>query len=149
MLSSIYEDALARPDLFHWFGIVETDFDLWLQSLEFRVHPGLVSFWRRTGGGDVFESETLLGPLRPDDSENVLKMNEFHWEKGMPRDLILFNTGCFCSASKVDWPRHRNLLVTLKPGSYAIERKFSTFSDWYLQTLRSEFGGRYELLPSK
>jgi hypothetical protein len=89
MTPSIYEDALARPDLFHWFGITETEFDRWLTTLPLRIHPGLVAFWRRTGGGDLFESETILGPLVADDSDNVLVVNEVHWNKGLPRDMLI------------------------------------------------------------
>jgi hypothetical protein len=48
MHPTIYEDAVVRPDLFLWFGVVEEDFEPWLTALPLRVHPGLVSFWRRT-----------------------------------------------------------------------------------------------------
>src|SRR5215469_681556 len=91
MLPTIYEDALKRPDLFHWFGVAEAEFEAWLTALPLRVHPGLVGFWRRTGGGDLFESETLLGPLVKDEGDNVLKLNEYHWSKGLPSDLLIFH----------------------------------------------------------
>ena len=145
MPSSIYDDHLARPDLFHWFGIAEPDFDRWLRALPFRVHPSLVSFWHRTGGGDIFESETLLGPLATDESDNVLSVNEFHWGLGMPRDFVLFHVGFVYSASHVDWHGHETQLLTLKRDSYEIENRFDTFSEWYTQTLRSEYWERYGL----
>jgi hypothetical protein len=145
MTPSIYEDALARPDLFHWFGITETEFDQWLTTLPLRIHPGLVAFWRRTGGGDLFESETILGPLVADDSDNVLVVNEVHWNKGLPRDMLIFHTGMNISASFVDQRRHRNRCVSLRPDSYDIGRQFDTFSDWYQETLRFEYAARYGL----
>jgi hypothetical protein len=106
-----------------------------------------VSFWERTGGGQLFESETLLGPLVPDDAENVLKVSEFHWNRGMPRDLMVFHTGLYLSASSVDFQRHRNRLVVFKPESYEVAQWFDTFNDWYQKTLRSEYAERYDLAP--
>jgi hypothetical protein len=145
MLPTIYEDALSRPDLFQWFGIAEAEFEDWLVALPLRIHPGLVGFWRRTGGGDLFESETLLGPLAEDEGDNVLKLNEYHWSKGQPSDLLIFHTGLCFSASSVDSRRHRNRLVSFRSGSYQIERQFKTFDEWYQQTIRAEYAERYGL----
>jgi len=145
MLPTIYDDALERPDLFHWFGIAEAEFENWLTALPLRVHPGLVGFWRRTGGGDLFESETLLGPLVKDEGDNVLKLNEYHWGKGLPRDLLIFHTGLCFSASSVDSRRHRNRLVSFRSGSHQVERQFDTINEWYQQTIRAEYAERYGL----
>jgi hypothetical protein len=145
MLPTIYEDALARPDLFLWFGVAEAEFEPWLTALPLRVHPGLVSFWRRTGGGDLFESETLLGPLAPDESDNVLMVSESHWNKGLARDLLVFHTGLCLSASSVDMRRHRKRLVVMNAESFEITHRFDTFNGWYQHTLRSEYAERYGL----
>jgi len=145
MLPTIYEDALTRPDLFHWFGVAESAFEDWLITLPLRVHPGLVAFWRRTGGGDVFESETLLGPLANHADDNVLTINEYHWSKGLQRDLLIFHTGFCLSASSVDSRRHRNRLISFRSGSYEIERQFNSFDAWYQQTIRAEYAERYGL----
>lgn len=142
---TIFEDALMRPELFHWYGVVESEFDEWLSMLPLRIHPGLVSFWRRTGGGDLFESETILGPFAPNEDENVLKLNEFHWNKGLPSNLLVFSTGLHLSASSVDTRRHRNRLVVFKPDSYEVANWFDTFNEWYQNTLRSEYADRYGL----
>jgi hypothetical protein len=147
MPQTIFEDALARPNLFHWFGIVESEFDIWLTALRLRIHPGLVGFWRRTGGGNLFESETVLGPLVSDKSDNVLQFNEFHWNRGLSRDLLIFHTGFCLSASSVDMRRHRNRLVVFKPESYEVEQWHDTFNGWYQKTLRSEYAERYGLAP--
>jgi hypothetical protein len=145
MPPTIYEDALVRPDLFQWFGVVDAEFDAWLNALQLRVHPGLVSFWQRTGGGDCFESETLLGPLTPHEGDNVVKVSEVYWNKGLPRDLLVFHTGMCLSASFVDVRRHRNRLVILKPQSFAAAKWFDTFNGWYQNTLRPEYAERYGL----
>lgn len=145
MPATIYEDALRRPELFQWYGVVESEFEAWLHALPLRVHPGLVSFWRRTGGGGVFETENLLGPLAPDENENVLKVSKFHWDNGLSRDLLVFHTGLCLSASSVDTRRHRNRLVVLSAESYESVHWFETFNDWYQQTVRSEYARRYGL----
>jgi hypothetical protein len=148
MLATIYEDALAHPALFHWFGVSEPDFEAWLEELPLRVHPGLVEFWRRTGGGDLFESETILGPLVADESDNVLEMNKYHWGKGLPRDMLIFHVGLNLSASFVDQRRHRNRLVSFQPDSYNVEKSFDTFNAWYRENLRSEYAERFSLQQS-
>jgi hypothetical protein len=145
MSASVFEDALALPDLFHWFGLIEADFNTWLKALPIRIHPGLVSFWRRTGGGSLFESETILGPLVADEGENVLEVNQAHWKNGLSPDMLVFHTGCCWSASYVDRRRHRNLILSLKCGSYEIQQRFDTFSMWYENTLRIEYAKRYGL----
>lgn len=145
MPPTIFEDASTRPDLFNWFGVAEAEFDVWLTALPLRVHPGLVSFWRRTGGGDCFESETLLGPLATGAGDNVLEMNEFYWNEGLPRNLLLFHTGAWLSASSVDMRSHRNRLVILKPKTFEVAQRFDTFNAWYQNTLRSEYAERYGL----
>ena len=145
MPPTIYEDALIRPDLFHWLGVDEADFKTWLTALPLRAHPGLVDFWRRTGGGDLFETETLLGPLATGDGDSVLKVSEFYWDKGLSRDLLVFHTGICLSASSVDMHRHRNRLVVLKPESFEVSHWFDTFNAWYQNTLRSEYAERYGL----
>ena len=93
MLATIYEDARGHPKLFQWFGVCESEPDPWLAALPLRVHPELVEFWKRTGGGDLFESETILGPLVEEESDSVLKVNEYHWSRGLPRDMLIFHIG--------------------------------------------------------
>lgn len=93
----------------------------------------------------MFETETMLGPLASDDLENVLKVNEVHWSSGMPRDMVLFHVGSFHSVSYVDRRRHRNRILTLKHGTYEVERHFDTLTDWYLQAVRGEFRERHDL----
>lgn len=148
MQISIFEDAAERPELFHWFGIAELDFDQWLRALPMLIHPGLASFWRRTGGGHFFESETILGPLHPDGKESVLEVNQFHWAKGLPHDMVLFHRGKFCSASYADKQRHRRRLVTFKPGSYEVDCEFATFRDWYSNAIRPTFRETHQLRSS-
>ncbi len=142
---TIYEDAISRPDLFQWFGIGGAAFEDWLTALPLHAHPGLVDFWRRTGGGDIFESETLLGPLATDESDNVLRMNDYHRSRGLPDGMLIFHIGLCVSASSLDRKRRRNQLVTLDPDSYRVISTFNSFSDWYHDVLRSEYASGYGL----
>ena len=149
MIPTIYDDALARPTLFLWFGAAQPQMDDRLRSLPFSAHPELLSFWRRTGGGEIFESETILGPLAEDEADNLLKVNELHWSKGLPSDRLIFHTGTTISASFADTRRQRNLLVSFKRDSYEIQESFETFSEWYREVPRKEFAKRYGLASWK
>lgn len=92
-----------------------------------------------------FESETIFGPLVADESDNVLKVNESHWNRGLPRNMLVFLSGVCLSVSFVDRRRHRNRLLSLRPGSYHVQHWFDTFNGWYQMTLRSQYAGRYDL----
>ncbi len=75
MLPTIYEDALAHPLLFHWFGVSQPEFEAWLMALPLRVHLD----WWSSGdapGGDLLESETILGPLVADEKRATFWHNE-------------------------------------------------------------------------
>ena len=126
-------------------GIDGALFEVWLAALPLRAHSDSVDLWRRTGGGDIFESETLLGPLASVESDDLLKMNEYYWSRGLPDGLLIFHVGVCVSASSVDQKRRQHRLVTLSSDSYRVSRSFDCLNDWYQSVLRSEYASRYRL----
>jgi hypothetical protein len=107
----------------------------------------LLDFWCATGGGDIFESETILRPavsqspnscfVTGDDTDT---QNSAHRNAGMPAGLFIFHIGSFLSAIVLENQRY----VTLR-NDYSIESEFVSLDDWYLRSLRAEFSERYGL----
>jgi hypothetical protein len=146
----ILEDAQIRPDLFCWFGAIpEATINEWIEGTRLRLPTDLLAFWKITGGGDAFESETLLRPTRTEvtastfvEGDDAESRNAVHRSSGMDSQFFVFEEGAFISAVDLNTRRY----VTLHR-DYTIQSEFLSFDQWYEQTLRIEFGPRYGLPP--
>ena len=147
-MTLILDDALRLPHAFCWFGAIPAaELDAWTQRTQIQLPPDLLEFWRITGGGDLFETETILRPsvesapnqcfVIGDDTESF---NEALKKEGMAPNLFVFQQGCFLSA--IDLPTAK--YVTLS-STYAPQSEFKSLEEWYLETLRPEFAPRYGL----
>ncbi len=64
-MASILKDAELRPELFSWFGAIDRkEIDEWLHSNSLMAPEDLKEFWSETGGGDIYESETIFRPTQ-------------------------------------------------------------------------------------
>ena len=108
----------------------------------------LIELWEATGGGDVFDSETIFRPTVPSIpnacfvEDDIEGRNAAHAAEGKPSGFYIFQHGAFLSAIRLSDQK----FVTLTE-NYAVENSFGSFDDWYVQTLRAEFGARYGLTP--
>lgn len=143
MTSQIKRDAVVRPDLFIWHGAVALEeVQRFLGHLGWRIPAELQEFWAETGGGDLFETETLL-KIRGDPSlgDDLLAANEHFQALGLPIGLRVFHTGLGISAIReVD-----GHYLLLDPKSFHVVGIFPTFDQWYRSVLRSEYAVRYGL----
>ena len=56
-------------------------------------------FWATTGGGEIFETETLFKPLVPSAAEEGVEFaTDWHTHRGMPLGLVVFHEGLEVSA---------------------------------------------------
>ena len=141
--SQVILDSLHRPLLFHWNGsILRTQLVQWLRSHNLEVPDDLVSFLAATGGGDLFETETILGPNGPSDlGDSLLGANLRLRSEGMPANFVAFHIGLVVSAVRLSHPRY----VTLSSPGLGTLQSFSSFESWYSGTLRREYASRYGL----
>ena len=144
----ILEDAARRPDLFWWFGVLpEKDIRAWLRANGLRVPDDLVALWVATGGGDVFESKTILRPNVPHvpnawfvEGDDIESANPAIREKAPVGMFLTFAIGL--SRFAIEQPTLR--YVSLSPHGI-VNAKFSSLDAWYEGTIKKEFAARYGL----
>ena len=148
----ILKDAEGRTDVLSTFGAIALEhIESWMQANSLTVPHDLVEFWSQTGGGDLFDdSETILRPTSiPSnypgfvDGDDVHSATQFRIRSGMSPSYLLFHVGSFFSAVRLG----DQMLVTLDD-KFQETSEFSTFNEWYLRTLRADYGEHYGL-PNK
>lgn len=144
---ALLEDADRWPQIFQWFGAIPAhELDHWLHRHRLVLPSDLIELWRITGGGDIFESETILRPTvssAPNVSfvgDDIEGVNARYSAQTEPQDLYIFHQGVFLSAVQLSDQRFAALTTAC-----VIERLFDSIDDWYINTLRAEFGQRYGL----
>lgn len=145
----LLEDARRVPRILFPFGAIpEAELSAWLQHNALVLPAELLELWRLTGGGDIFESETIFRPTVPSTpnssfvEDDIEGANAAHDAKGKASELYIFQQGSFLSAVRLSDQK----FVTLSKG-YAVQNSFESLDDWYVETLRAEYGERYGLEP--
>lgn len=144
----LLQDAQKVPGIFFPFGgIPVTELQDWLQRTGLVLPSDLIEFWHITGGGDVFDSETIFRPTVPSApnscfvEDDIERRNAGHADGGKSDDLYIFQEGVFLSAVRLS----DQAFVTLTSSGYVIKDYFRTFDQWYVGTLRAEFREQYGL----
>jgi hypothetical protein len=142
----ILQDAERSPKPFQWFGAIpRSEIEEWLRRERLALPPDLIELWGITGGGDVFE-ETILRPTvrsvpnRGYVEDDIESANARHAAAGNPQGLYIFMDGAFLSAVRL---RDQEFVTLTR--NYVVENSFPSLDEWYIKTLRAEFGDRYGL----
>ncbi|MFY9672860.1 MAG: hypothetical protein WAK13_00320 [Terriglobales bacterium] len=145
----LLQDAQGIPGVFHPFGAIpEAELRAWLRQTAIVLPSDLIGLWEMTGGRDIFDTETVFRPLVPSipnacfAEDDIEGRNAAHAAKGKPSGLYIFQEGAFLSAIRLSDQK----FVTLTK-DYTVEDSFGSLDDWYIRTLRAEFGERYGLAP--
>lgn len=139
----ILKDASNRPDLFVWFGTAQDlDLQTWQRLRCLTLPHDLLLLWERTGGGDIFETETLVGPAPgPKWADSFDDINELHRQSGMPGSFVIFHIGRCLSAIRLSDMKY----TILEEGNYCVLREYKDLDDWYEHELRDEYAKTYGL----
>ncbi len=140
----IIEDSILHPDLFHWNSqITPQELEKWLKIKNIKVDKELFDFWCQTGGGDLFESETIHGPWGNKELvEDLESVNKYYWQKGMPKNYLLIHEGIANTVIEMNTFQY----IVTNEEFIEIVYKYSTFSEWYEKYLRFFFQERYNLI---
>ncbi len=143
--SAMTDDARLRPDLFRWNGRMDpATLRAWLAANQWSgpCPSDLLFFWQETGGGDVFETETILGPLGdPQMGDDIASVNCAMRSRGLPARFLVFHTGLLVSAVDTEVGDY----VELESSSFHVLRRFASLDEWYRATLRKEYRQRYRM----
>ena len=140
---TLIDDARMRPDLFNWNGRMDSsELMSWLARNKW-IGPcpeDLLTFWEETGGGDVFETETILGPLGdPQLGDDIASVNREMKARGMPARFVIYHIGLLTSAVDTESGDY----VELATEGFQVLRRFASLDEWYRCTIRAEYGPRY------
>jgi hypothetical protein len=146
----LLQDAQKVPRIFFPFGAIPVgELQDWFRRTRLVLPSDLIELWQLTGGGDVFERETILRPTVPSTpnscfvEDDIEERNTVFAEEGKSGDLYVFQQGAFLSAVRLSDQR----FVSLTEGGYTIKDSFDSLDEWYVRTLRAEYGERYGLPP--
>lgn len=142
MIDLILQDSKFRPDLFCWRGSIPlSEIEEWEREKTITVPEDIKRLWSIKGGGDLFESETILQPVVGTEDDLVLPRSKWLWGKGLDSDYYVFHEGLYVSVFR----RSGNSLCSLNSRDFGQVGTFRTLDEWYLSTLRAEYADRYGL----
>ena len=140
----IIADSITYPRLFRWNGkMLDKDVMDWIHTNSLTPSKDLINLWCCTGGGDFFESETILGPFADITmADDVLSVNRYHWERGMPVESLIFHKGLGGLTASI---ANLDEVVVLDIEDYQERARYSSMDVWYIESIRSEYAERYGL----
>jgi hypothetical protein len=93
----LLQDAKSVPGVFYPFGAIPTaELREWLHQNALVLPSDLIELWEATGGGDIFDSETIFRPTVPSIpntyfvEDAIEGRNAAHAAKGKPSGLYIF-----------------------------------------------------------
>jgi hypothetical protein len=143
MLELLRADIARHPNAFVLNGpIPPAELETWLVARNLTVPDDLKRVWRETGGGDMFESETILGPYgKVELADDVDTVNQFHRKRGMPADWLVIATGMGeLTVLRMSVGEYANVSYD----SYHVTECFVSLLEWYAR-IRNEIGPQYGL----
>lgn len=139
----ILRDAAARPELFFWNDAIPIeDLRSMIAAAGMVLPEDLFFLLSETGGGDIFETETILSPSGDKRlGDEIISTNEFLRERGLPKNFTVFHRGLCFSAVRINAPEY----VTMDEDSFKVTGEYDSLDDWYTRTIRKEYGQAYKL----
>jgi hypothetical protein len=114
--------------------------DAWLSKRDVCVPGDLKQVWLETGGGVIFECETILGPFGNRElGENIDLENEPQAEGNACRLATLSHWFRAFGGG-----RATGEYACLREGSYEVAETFGFLAEWYAM-IRAELASRYGL----
>jgi hypothetical protein len=139
----LQNDEAQRPDLFHWHGSLDKGVvEEWLSRQHVTLPDDLVELWVRTGGGDLFETETILAPMSQNEDERADVVNRELRNRGLPERYFVFHVGLGgLSAVRLT----DGVYLQLDDSDFVETGLYVSLEDWYRRVLRAEYAVRYGL----
>jgi hypothetical protein len=140
MIVALTQDLAWNPRLFVRHARIQRgDICAWLAETKYSASPELVDIWLTLGVGDLFETESILGP-RCGGGFDVDERTSWLRSRGLPNDEWAFHIGSWVSSVEEDGET-----LIFRDGQ-RLRKMASSMSvaSWY-EHLRAEFASRYGL----
>ncbi len=145
MIDIIKSDIKKYPTILFPFGrIGAAELKKELNNYNFKFPSELVDIWSEFGGGDFFQTETILYPYQNEHIDNIVDVNNFLIKEGMPVKYFAFHIGRgeVTAFLKED----NNRIVNLKRDSWQETYHYSSFKDWFADLRMELISMRYSEL---
>ena len=133
MTKTVKKTLRKKPYMLFEFGLPnKKELDKELKKHDFAFPKELVKFWKTYGGGDLFETETILYPLDTDNTEydSMPLMNRFFEEKGFNNDYYIFHTNNSTLAA-FHKKTHEIVVFGNELTKFRIERHYKNIDEWF------------------
>jgi|HubBroStandDraft_3_1064219.scaffolds.fasta_scaffold95599_3 hypothetical protein len=142
MIEVILRDSQLHPGVFFWSGALSTSaVEEWERKQSLFAPEDLKQLWSLKGGGDLFESETILQPFGTKEYDLIEPVSSVFWGKGLSTDYCVFHTGRVESVFR----KSDGALFSLGSPDISQMSQFEDLDEWYVRTLRSIYWERYGL----
>ena len=143
MIDLILHDSAARPGVFFWFGALPaSQIEDWERENSICVPADLKTLWSLKGGGDLFESETILQPFGSAEYDLIDPVTQVYRERGLSDEFRMFQTGCVESVFRIS---DGALFSLVNPDENCQMIQHADLEQWYKSTIRKLFAGKYDL----
>jgi hypothetical protein len=151
LLGRLLADVAIRPTLFLWNGPINPQrLELWAVENEWQLPDDLKAFWVTTGGGQMFETEAMLGPFVDAakgnaahlTDTNVVGANRRYHSAGLRSDLLVIHEGAWVTCC--DLQAGRYVVIDSQP-PFQMRESYENFANWYNGLVRAEYAARYSL----
>jgi hypothetical protein len=143
VIDLLISDIAAYPEVFFLHGAL-MDASIPANICGMRPPDDLVAFWRRFGGGELFETETILLPTIRDtasltltNGDDVESVTTFQRTARPNLQGAVFHTGCWTSTFLTG-----NVFLVFGESDELIG-SFIDLDSWYAAVPRKEFAQRY------
>ena len=144
MINKLKDDINMRPELFFFSGCIpKEDIIQKLSFMNINVPFALIELWNEIGGGEMFETETILSPIANSDlGDDIESVNYYHYKKGLSKDFFVFHVGLGgISAVSLNDERY----VIIDETNYKCVKWFESLEKWYENHIRKEYEIKYNL----
>ena len=146
LLKQILADADAAPDLFHFYGPIETtQLRFFLRQRQWVVPADLFEVWTTVGGMDFFADEIILAPIVHYAWQDHLEEHS-GWvkEAGNEKKFVLFHRGL--GNTMIEQKTLRIKMFDRADYGNGPSKDYDTCLDWYINEIRNEYA-HFWLLP--
>lgn len=133
MTNTVKKALRKNPYVLFEYGVPEKkELETELNKYDFKFPKELIKFWQNFGGGDLFETETILYPVDTDNIEydSMPVINRFLCKQEFDNNYYIFHTNN-ATVTAFHKQTHEIAVFDNEPRNYKIEQRFKNIDEWF------------------